>query len=327
MAQKTFVDYEASIKKLYSEVQLLKAYCEANPEDLETLKELDKKQKTLKTMIKGLAKNCNPVIYVARNEGIPWKSEDMPWSDTGRNVTIKPMPPKRDTKIKQSGDYLGYIPELDVYYPKVIDRKSWDDMNTTFVDEDNRARFFREVETFNTDPRFKDIPDAKLEIYAECTKYDFLVKLAPYPKQCKFCTKVERIKTDDGLTYYCARFEEARPVTPESSCNSFDPYKRSDVEIKSLIKKKRTVLGQLKKAGVEVCWQGSRFEASHQYTVDIFEWVRGNYVKLLKLDEPIYCDRVFLENRIAQLEAELEAARASLSRIETFEREVLEVEA
>ena len=145
--------YETEIRKLYPEVQPLKAFCEANPEDLETAKELEKKQATLKGYVKNLAKKYNPIIYVANNEGIPWKSEDMPWSDTGRNVTVEPMPLKRKTKIKQVGDYVCYIPELGVYYPKVIDRKSWDDMNGTFVDEDNRARFFREVETFNTDPQ------------------------------------------------------------------------------------------------------------------------------------------------------------------------------
>lgn len=320
MPRKTISDYKADVKKLYSEVQLLKAYCEANPDDLETKKELDKKRGALKRSAKALAKKCDPFVYVARNEGIPWKSEDMPWSDTGRNVIVKPMPLKKDTKIKQVGDYICYIPELGVYYPKVIDRKSWDDMNSTFVDEDNRDRFFREVATFNEDPRFKDIPGAKLEIFAECTKYDFLAKLAPYPMQCKFCTKVHRDKIEEGFVYYCTD-KDMRAVRPESSCKSFDPHKRSDVEVMSLIKKKRTVLGQLKKAGVEVCWQGSRFEASHQFTVDIFEWVRGNYVTILKLDAG-YNDRVFLEKKILQLETELEAARSSLLRYELCTEEV-----
>ena len=319
----TYEHYEAEIRKLFPEVQLLKAFCESDPEDLETATELDKKQEALKRNVKNLAKKCNPIIYVANNEGIPWKLEDMPWSDTGRNVTIEPMPLKRKSKIKQVGDYVCYIPELGVYYPKVIDRKSWDDMNGTFVDEDNRARFFREVETFNIDPRFKDIPDAKLEVFAECSKYDFLVKLAPYPTQCKFCTKVKRIRVDDNLVYYCTENGEPSTVKPESSCKSFDPYKRSDGEIKALIKKKRTVIGQLKKAGVEVCWQGSRFEASHQYTVDIFEWIKGNYVTLLKLDS-MYSDRLFLENRIAQLEAELQAARASLASLERQQGELIQ---
>ena len=310
----TYDHYEAEIRKLFPEVQLLKAFVEANPGDLETAKELEKKQATLKGYVKNLAKKCNPIIEVANNEGIPWKSEDMPWSDTGRNVTVEPMPLKRKTKIKQVGDYVCYIPELGVYYPKVIDRKSWPDMNDTFVDEENRARFFREVETFNEDQRFKDIPGAKLEVFAECSKYDFLVKLAPYPTQCKFCTQVKRIRADENLVYYCTENGDTRVVKPESSCKSFDPYKRSDGEIKALIKKKRTVIGQLKKAGVEVCWQGSRFEASHQYTVDIFEWIKGNYVTLLKLDS-MYNDRAFLENRIAQLEAELLAVRASLDNL------------
>lgn len=331
MARKTADDYAAEIRKLYPEVQLLKAYCEANPEDEATVKKLEQKQNTLTGKVKNLAKRSNPIIYVAKNEGIPWKAEDMPWSDTGRNVTIEPMPLKKDTKIKQVGDYICYIPELDVYYSRVVDRKSWDDMNGTFVDEDNRDRFFKEIVTFNADPRFKDIKNAKLEIYAECSKYDFLAKLAPYPTQCKFCTKVERVQSDDSLVYYCTE-RDLIPVKPDSSCKSFDSYKRSDGEIKALIKKKRTVLGQLKDAGVEVCWQGSRFEASHQYTVDVFEWIKRNYVKLLKLDILPYNDRIFLEDRKAALDAELErlmeelaAVNASLSQYITQDCGVLEV--
>ena len=40
----TYDHYEAEIRKLFPEVQLLKAFVEANPEDLETAKELEKKK-------------------------------------------------------------------------------------------------------------------------------------------------------------------------------------------------------------------------------------------------------------------------------------------
>ena len=316
--KKTIQQYKEEIRKLYPEVQVLKAYCEANPEDLSTVSELEQKRETLKRKVKNLVKRCNPIIYVAKNEGIPWKSEDMPWSDTGRNVTTQDMPRKKDTKIKQVGDYICYIPELGVYYPKVVDRKSWDDMNSTFVDEENRYRFFKEIATFNADPRFEALPEAKLEVSAECSKYDFLVKIPQYPVQCKFCIKVERVKSEEDFVYYCTDGEDSRAVNPESSCKSFDPYKRSDGELRALIKKKRTILGQLKKAGVEVCWQGSRFEASHQYPVDIFEWIEGNYVSILKLDTQPYNDRKTIENKIAMHEAELLSLKGSLAGLEVL---------
>lgn len=125
--KKTYSEYEIDIKKLYEEIQLIKAYCVSNPNEKETLEELEKKQSSLKKKVENWAKRCNPVVEYARNEGIPWKAEDMPWSDTGRNVTVQPMQLKKDTDIKQVGDYVCYIPEFDVYYPKVVDRKAWDE--------------------------------------------------------------------------------------------------------------------------------------------------------------------------------------------------------
>lgn len=315
--KKTIKTYEADIRTLHRKIKKLEAGALKYPNNQKLKLKLDAKQETQKRKVKRWAENCNPVVQVANNEGIPWKSEDMPWGDTGRFLETRPMLLKKDNKVngihvKQVGDYVCFIQGANTWYPKVVDRKSWEDMNNTFVDEENRSRFFREIATFNQDPRFKDIPDKKLDIYAECSKYDFLAKIPPYPVQCKFCLKVKRIRSDDNLVYYCTERGTGHTVKPDSSCRSFDPYKRSDGELKALIKKKRTILGQLKKAGVEVCWQGSRFEAAHQYPIDILEWVKGNYIAILGLDDQPYHDKAFLKNRLAALEADMKQTKAAL---------------
>src|SRR5574343_175120 len=121
--KKSASKYEAEIQNLYNEIQLLEAYCLANPEDLETKKEVESKRGYLKRRVQKWAERCHHVIYVANNEQKPWKTEEFHWVEEGEFLETQPMPIKRKVKINgkevpQVGDYVCYMPEYNVYYPR-----------------------------------------------------------------------------------------------------------------------------------------------------------------------------------------------------------------
>jgi hypothetical protein len=68
--------------------------------------------------------------------------------------------------------------------------------------------------------------------------------------------------------------------------------------------------------GVPVVWAGTRLMAINMFKALNRQWLIKNCPTILKLNVEPYNDRLFLETKIAQLEAELHAARASLSNIE-----------
>ncbi|MEN6290678.1 MAG: hypothetical protein ABFD07_01505, partial [Methanobacterium sp.] len=62
----------------------------------------------------------------------------------------------------------------------------------------------------------------------------------------------------------------------------------------------------------DITWRGSREEACKAYKEGIIEYLALNYVKLLKLDTLSHNDEAFLKERLARLEAEMLATKASL---------------
>ena len=85
---------------------------------------------------------------------------------------------------------------------------------------------------------------------------------------------------------------------------------------------RRGKIASLYARGVPVIFAGTRYNAIEVYKALIRQWLIKNYVSILGLDVEPYNDRAFLETRIAQLEAELQAARASLLRYEVPVEEV-----
>jgi len=68
--------------------------------------------------------------------------------------------------------------------------------------------------------------------------------------------------------------------------------------------------------GVPVVWAGTRLMAIKMFKALNRQWLIKNCPTILKLNTEPYNDRAFLENRIAQLEVELQAAKASLESLD-----------
>lgn len=103
-------------------------------------------------------------IFVANNEQLPW----LPGEIGG--LKTRPMLTKKDIGFNQVGDYHAFVDGYGGYYlPFVVDRKTKADLYGTLMKSENRKRFYREIERFNQDSRFK-----QFYIFAETTLVEWL---------------------------------------------------------------------------------------------------------------------------------------------------------
>jgi hypothetical protein len=266
--------YEAEIRKLYPAVQLLRAYCEANPEDESTLKELEDKEKSLGYLKKMWAARIPIIVQVASNEGLENSAEEL-------RCQTEPMK-QYDAKkwpYKQVGDYVAFIPGIG-WYPVCRERKTLEDLYGTLMDRDHRKNLFEEFDRFLADNRF-----TIFRFDLECTEEEFYNYLPTWPKTCKFC-EIHRQKMDSG-EYFCPQTFQILEFYPgpDFKCHEgFSPRQRDRIELQRILTSKETYLRQCHEKGFQVVWRGSREAACEAYRDGVEEWLKLNYVKLLKLD-------------------------------------------
>jgi hypothetical protein len=292
--------YEAEIRKLYPAVQLLRAYCEANPEDTATLKELEDKEGSLRYNKKMWASRKQIIVQVASNEGLENSAEEL-------RCQTEPMKTYDEKKwpYKQVGDYVAYVPGIG-WYPVCRERKTLEDLYGTLMDKEHRKNLFEEFDRFLVDNRF-----TIFRFDLECTEEEFYNYLPHWPKTCKFCD-VKRQKMDSG-EYFCPltlQILESYPG-PDFKCHEgFCPRPRDRIELQRIRTSKRTYLRQCREKGFQIEWRGSREAACEAYREGVEEWLKLNYVKLLKLD--VRDDRAELLKKKAFIEAELAAVNGAL---------------
>jgi len=149
--RKTESDYVAAITELHQ--QRLEY-----PDSAAIIKKID-------TQVRGWMRCVDIMIQVAQNEQIPWTAEMI-------GYPTEPMPSKKSTGFTQTGDYAGVVrtSDGDRHVPVLCERKSVQDAYGTLIVEENRARFYREIERFHADPRFD-----QMVVIVEGTLSDFLL--------------------------------------------------------------------------------------------------------------------------------------------------------
>lgn len=206
------------------------------------------------------------------------------------------------------GDYAAYVKGI-CWYPVCRERKSLADLYGTLIDEDHRKNLYEEFGRFLIDDRFTIF---RFDI--ECMEKEFLEYLPPAPKTCKFC-KVKRIKTENG-DYFCPKMVQLFPEKkndPDFKCHEgFEEKPRDEIELKRLLTLKKTILRQCFEMGMQIVWRGSREAAYEAYRPGVEEWLKLNYVRLLKLDTPLYNDESFLKERLSKARDEVWATEQSL---------------
>lgn len=298
--------YEVEIRKLYPEVQILKAYCEANPEDVETAKELEEKKATLRYYRDKWAERKEVIVYVDGREQLPNTPEEL-----GYPTERTPQYDPKTWPWYSVGDYVAYIPGIG-WYPVCRERKSLADLDDTLRDKDHRKNLYEEYERFKADPRFKDGGVFRFDL--ECTPEELEDFLPPMPKSCRFCA-VKRVKMDSE-DYFCPvsqhMFQEFEPGSDFKCHEGFVERKRDPVNVKAMKTLRKTIIRQCHEMGMQIVWRGSREAACAAYKPGVEEWLKLNYVKLLRLDVKPYDDLEHLKTKKAMLEAELSYVNEAL---------------
>ena len=300
--------YEAEIRKLYPEIKLLKAYCEANREDKSTLGELEQKKSNIRYFRDKWAERKQVIVYVDGREQLENTPEEL-----GYPTQRTPQYDAKKWPWYSVGDYTAYIDGIG-WYPVCRERKSLADLDNTLRDKDHRKNFFEEYERFKVDPRFKN---GIFRFDLECTPEELEDFLPPMPKTCKYCS-VKRQKMDSG-DYFCPKNFKILEYDPSSDfkCHEgFEERKRDAVNVSAMKTLRKTIIRQCLEIGMQVVWRGSRDEACKAYREGIVEYLKLNYVKFLKLDVEPYNDLRELDRKIAQCEAELEALKGSRKSLE-----------
>jgi len=279
--KKTASEYEAEIRSLYPEVQVLKAYCEANPEDIETIKELEKKKSTLRSYRDKWAERKDVIVYVDGREQLENTPVELKYP-TERT-------PPYDSKKWQwysVGDYIAYIQGIG-WYPVCRERKTINDLDGTLRDRDHRKNLYEEFGRFLADDRF-----TIFRFDLECTEEEFYNYLPPVPKTCKYC-EVKRVKSDTG-DYFCPKtftlFPSKDPEKDFKCHDGFRERKRDPVNVQAMKTLRKTIIRQCCEMGMQIIWRGSREAAYKAYRPGVEEYLKLNYVKLLKLDMVPYND-------------------------------------
>jgi hypothetical protein len=304
---KTSAEYEAEIRKLYPEVQLLKNHCECNPDDKETLKELEKKKETLRWFRDKWAERTKIIVYVANNEQLPNSEDEL-------RCDVLPMPQYHAKKWphKQVGDYQAYIPILDTWYPVVRERKTINDLHGTLVDKDHRQNLFEEYERFVLDERF-----TIFRFDLECFEEEFYNYFPPTLKNCRYCTG-KLVRNDFG-DYHCTKsYKLFPPDNPDSEfkCDQFTAKKRDPINEARIRSLKKKIIDQCFEMGMQIKWRGSRKAAYEAYRSNIETWMKLNYVRLLGLDLDPLRDIQKLRRDLAYHKSEVLAKESSIRSLE-----------
>lgn len=158
---KSIDDYAATILQISVELSHLPAY---HPD-------YDKKNDQLSRQLTAWSGKLSITIHAASNEQIPWTAEEI-------GYPIVPMARKKDSGSPQTGDYHAYLDDYDMFCGLCVERKGVKrengrmtacDLYNSFSKEDNRCRFYAEIDRYHQDVRFN-----LMVLIAECSRGEYL---------------------------------------------------------------------------------------------------------------------------------------------------------
>lgn len=155
MPPKTILNYYDDIKSLHP----------ATTED---------EQKKLDRKISEFVKRLDITVFVASNEQLPYSEKDL-------GFNVQPMILKDVNGFRQVGDLQAYYSSqvCEGWVGLLVERKGGkkgcEDLYGTLMSSDNCSRFYREIDRFQSDPRFN-----QMVVLAECTFEQFLLYNPPF---------------------------------------------------------------------------------------------------------------------------------------------------
>ncbi len=214
-------------------------------------------------------------------------NEQLPWEETDIGFPVRDMFLKKDFHAQQVGDYQAYYSGAGV--------AGW----IGILVERKGGR--------------KGCEDL----------YSTLIN----PEHCaRFYREIDRFKEDKRFSQMVViaecSFEQFLLYTP-----LFTGKSRNTNHIGASVESRRGKIASLYARGITVLFCGTRKNAIETYKALIRQWLIKNIDVVLNLNVEPYNDRVFLEEKKARLEAELQAVKASLLRYDAPVKEChMEVE-
>ena len=228
---KSIDDYSASIIQHHVELQRLPPQ---HPD-------YEKTEDQLSRQLAAWAKKLNITVQVASNEQTPYSADEL-------GYPCIPMSLKKDSMMRQVGDYVAYLDDYDQFAGVLVERKGTTrengrmvgcDLYSSFSKKDNRRRFEAEFKRYQNDPRFN-----LFVLIAECSYGEYL-SFKP-----KFNGKNYN-KTNFGMN----------------------------------VAARRATIAKLIAMGINVHFAGTRKAAVELYHDLVLQWVRANYVEILNIDD------------------------------------------
>ena len=228
---KSLDDHSATILQLSVELSHLPPY---HPD-------YDKKNDQLSRQLTAWVGKLSITIHRAENEQTGWESDEI-------GYPIIPMARKKDSGRPQTGDYIAYLDDYDMFAGVLVERKGVTrsngrmtgcDLYSSFAKADNRRRFYAEIERYHQDPRF-DL----MVLIAECSYGEYL------------------------------SFKPAFNGNQYNKCN----YGMN-------VASRRATMAKLEVMGCHVKYKGTRQVAVEYYHDLVVQWCRWNYKKILNIDD------------------------------------------
>lgn len=227
---KSIDDHYATILQLSVELAHLPSY---HPD-------YDKKQEQLSRQLTSWSGKLSITIQVASNEQVPWLSEEMGYPCIHMSL-------KKDSNVAQTGDYVAFLDDYDMFAGLCIERKGVKrengrmiscDLYNSFAKKDNRRRFEAEFKRYQVDSRFN-----RFMILVECSYLEYLSFKPAF----------------NGKNY--------NRVNPGMSIES-----------------RRNTLAKLDVMGATVKFLGTRQAAVEYYRSLIIQWCRVHFKEILNLE-------------------------------------------
>ena len=227
---KTLDDYAATILQYHVELQRLPSQ---HPY-------YEKTEDQLSRQLTAWSKKLNITVQVANNEQTPWQSEEI-------GYPCIPMSTKQASGAPQTGDYVAYLDDYDMFAGVLVERKGVNrengrmigcDLYSSFSKKDNRRRFEAEFKRYQNDPRFN-----LFVLIAECSYLEYL-SFKP-----KFNGKNYN-KTNYGMN----------------------------------VAARRATIAKLIALGIDVHFAGTRQAAVWLYSDLVRQWCRVHYTAILNID-------------------------------------------
>lgn len=158
---KSIDDYAATILQISVELSQLPTY---HPD-------YDKKNDQLSRQLSAWVGKLSITIHAASNEQTPWTAEEI-------GYPIVPMMTIKKGGARQVGDYIAYLDDYDMFCGLCVERKGVTrtngrmfgcDLYSSFSKEDNRCRFYAEIERYHQDSRFDT-----MILIAECSRGEYI---------------------------------------------------------------------------------------------------------------------------------------------------------